>query len=249
MNTDLYGNSLRKFYNRFGMENEGPPDNVNVSAFLPSIDFSDQIKLIDRICEDQRVFEKFDECRKLIDNLADSLKDDSFMNEINESIVDIEKSDSEHLTNGIFWQYLASVLDPKISKKLDINIPFDPLPSINQEFLKTQGSLIFRLYIGLVYMKEGPIINILKRSQRNGNPISQNAYRLITCDYVRHIRNALSHSTFKSTTFGIYFKDEYKGELKCETVASPEFLNSITTWIMLINLQCSTVIDSKSIKN
>ncbi|WP_128755368.1 hypothetical protein [Aquimarina sediminis] len=249
MNTDLYGHSLRKFYNRFGMENEGPSNSINVSSLLPSIDFSDEIKLIDKICNDQTVFGKFKECRMLINDVADSLQDESFMNEINNTIIDVKNDDYEHLTNGIFWQYLASVLDPKVSEKLDINIPFNPLPSIHQELLKTQGSLIFRLYIGLVYMKEGPIINILKRSQRNKNPISQKVYKLMKCDYVRHIRNALSHSTFKSTSFGIYFKDEDKGILKCEIVASPKFLDSLTTWIMLINYQCSNAIDPKNIKH
>ena len=100
------------------------------------------------------------------------------------------------------------------------------------------------MYVALVYMKEGPTINILNQAARNRKPISQMAKKLLQCDYVRHLRNALSHSTFESTAFGIYFNDHDK----FETVASPEFLNSLTTWVMLINLQCLSVIDYKNEK-
>jgi hypothetical protein len=91
-------------------------------------------------------------------------------------------------------------------------------------------------------MKEGPLNKMINQSAINRKPISHICKKLLNCDYVRHLRNALSHSTFESTGFGIYFNDSGK----FETVASPEFLNSLTTWIMLLNLQCSMVIDLKT---
>jgi hypothetical protein len=245
MNQDQIGNSLRRFYRMYGVANEGPPDNFNVSALLPSEDFQDEINLIDKICSDLLVIKKHEECAELIENVANSLGESNFMEEIADSAIEFDKSDKEHLTNGIFWHYLASVLHPKLGKELDVKISIPgQLPEINQELLKVQGSLIFRMYVALVYMKEGPTLNILNQAARNRKPISQMAKKLLHCDYVRHLRNALSHSTFKSTTFGIYFNDYDK----FETVASPEFLNSLTTWVMLINLQCSTVIDHKNEK-
>lgn len=243
MKTDLYGNALRKYYKLFGMENEGPPDNVNVSAIFATMNFQNEIILIERICSEKETIKKHKECKNLINDVANLLSDSNFMDEINDSVIEYKSSEKDHLINGIFWHYLASLLHPKVSKELNVSIPFfGVLPEIKKELLKTQGSLIFRLYIALVYMKEGPIIKILTQSAKNRNPISQKAKKLLECDYVRHLRNALSHSTFESTTFGIYFNDYNK----FETVASPEFLNSLTSWIMLINLQCSTVIIYKN---
>ena len=243
MEQDHYGNALRKFYNLFGVDNEGPPDSINISALLSSVDFNDEIILIDKICSNQLVIKKHNECKELIEYVANSLGDSNFMEEIDNSTIEFKPSDKDRLTNGIFWHYLASVLNPKVSREMEVNIPFPgELPEMKQELLKVQGSLIFRMYMALVYMKEGPTIKILNQAAKSRKSISQKAKKLIQCDYVRHLRNALAHSTFESTTFGIYFNDFDK----FETVASPEFLNSLTTWIMLINLQCSNVIDYKN---
>jgi len=86
------------------------------------------------------------------------------MNEINDSISEFTNAEREPLTNGIFWHYLASALDPKLEKQLKYEIPFpEELPFVNRQLLKVQGSLIFRLYISLVYMKEGPLLKISRR--------------------------------------------------------------------------------------
>jgi len=240
MESDLIGNALRKFYGIFGMKNEGPPPNLNVAELFPNLNYEDDINLIERICNNSEAIRKHKECVDLIEFVANSLSGSKFIDEISDTIVTCSKSEKDHLSNGIFWHYLASVLDPKISKELELKVPFPiELPPVNQHLLKTQGSLTFRLYITLVYMKEGPLVNLLDQAAKNKKPISYKVKKLLQCDYVRHIRNALSHSTFESTPFGIYFNDYNK----FETVASPEFLDSLTTWIMLINLHCSVVID------
>lgn len=243
MNTDSIGDSLRRFYKIFGMENEGPPDRLNVTSLFPSIDFIEDISLVERICNNQDTVKKHIICKELLEEIANSLGDNKFMDEINDSIVSCTDSERTHLTNGIYWYYLASTLNPKVGGNLEITIPFseEKLLDMNQNILKMQGSIIFRLYMTLVHMKEGPLIKMLKETAVNRKPISQKANKLLRCDYIRHLRNALSHSTFESTSFGIYFNDENK----FEAVASPEFLDSLTTWIMLLNLQCSTVIDLK----
>lgn len=242
METDIIGNALRKYYGLFGVDNEGPPAGINVSKLLGNITFDFELQLIEKICKDENVVHKHRECSNLVEQIANLLNDTGFMNEINDSISAVTDTEREHFTNGIFWHYLASVLDPKLEKQLNYEIPFpNELPLIKRDLLKTQGSLIFRLYISLVYMKEGPLLKLLKETSKNKKPISQLALKLIKCDYVRHLRNAISHSTFESTSFGILFKDEDK----FEAVATPEFLNKLGTWIFLINFQCSTVIDRK----
>lgn len=242
METDIIGNALRKYYGLFGVENEGPPVGVNVSKLLGDVKFDFELKLIDSICDNEIVVRKHKECNILVEQIANSLNEASFMNEIRDSISEVAINEREHFTNGIFWHYLALGLDPTLEKKLKYKIPFpDELPVNNINLIKTQGSLIFRLYISLVYMKEGPLLKILKEASNNNKDISKLALKLIRCDYVRHIRNAISHSTFESTSFGILFKDKDK----FEAVATPEFLNKLATWIFLIYFQCSTVIDKK----
>lgn len=243
MATDTIGDSLRKYYKIFGMENEGPPENLNISELVPQVLGKTDIDLIERICNNPESLRKHKECKELIEKGANLIGDSNFMNEIDNSIIEYTDSESEHLTNGIFWHYLASILDPKLKNEIGFEIPIPgELPEMKKELLKVQGSLIFRLYIALVYMKEGPLNKMINQTATKRKPISQICKKLLNCDYVRHLRNALSHSTFESTGFGIYFKDSDK----FETVGSPEFLNSLTTWIMLLNLQCSTVIDLKT---
>ena len=242
MEIDIIGNALRKYYGLFGVENEGPPTEVNVSKLFGDINFDSELQLIERICNDDIVVRKHNECNTLIEQIANSLNGANFMNEIKDSITEVTINEKEHFTNGIFWQYLALALDPKVEKQLNYEIPFPSNLSLNnKDLLKTQGSLIFRLYISLVYMKEGPLLKILTETSKNRKPISGLALRFIRCDYVRHLRNAISHSTFESTSFGILFKDEDK----FEAVTTPEFLNKLATCIFLINFQCSNVIDKK----
>lgn len=242
MNSDVIGNALRKYYSTFGVENEGPPNGLNVTELSNNVNFDSDLQLIDRIVNDSTIVRKHKECDDLLEKIADSLTDANFMNEINDSLSEFSDSEREHLTNGIFWYYLASALDPKMEKQLNYEIPFPGnLPVPTSQLLKIQGSLLFRLYISLVYMKEGPLLKILKETSKNRKPISQLALKLIKCDYVRHIRNAISHSTFESTSFGVLFRDEDKFEV----VATPEFLNKLATWVYLINYQCLTVIAKK----
>lgn len=242
MNSDVIGNALRKYYSTFGVENERPPNGLNVSELFHNVNFDADLQLIERLVNDSAIIRKHEECNDLLEKIANSLTGVDFMNEINDSISEFSDSEREHLTNGVFWHYLASALDPKMEKQLNYEIPFPGnLPVVNSQLLKLQGSLLFRLYISLVYMKEGPLLRILKETSKNRKPISQLALKLIRCDYVRHIRNAISHSTFETTSFGILFKDEDKFEV----VATPEFLNKLATWVFLINYQCSTVIDKK----
>ncbi len=246
MDSDKIGNALKQYYKIFGFENEGPPDNLNVNSLLPSTNFLNDIERIESICCNQEAIRKHSECKDLLDSVANALTDAKFMEELNQSILSSSEPEREHLSNGMFWHYLANTLDPKASQSLGIDIPMPKsLSKISQHILRLHGSLIFRLYITLVYMKEGPLIKMLKTTAINKQPIAQKANKLLRCDYIRHLRNALAHSTFEPTICGIYFKDEDKFEV----IASPAFLASLSTWIMLLNYQCSIVLDLKSENN
>jgi hypothetical protein len=68
--------------------------------------------------------------------------------------------------------------------------------------------------------------------------ISTECLKLLKCDYVRHIRNSLAHSSFKSSVAGLYFQDRNG----FKTISTPGFLNLLLSWIMVINTCCLTVI-------
>lgn len=245
MAIDTIGDSLRKYYRIYGMENEGPPDNLNVSEILPFAINSYEITLIDKICSNKKTIKQHNDCKELIEKLANSLDGYDFMNEIYGSKIQPTDSEREHMTNGVFWHYLASILDPKLENEIGFEIPIpEELRPTYKILLKTQGSLIFRLYMTIVYMKDGPLNKMIRHKENERKPIIQICKKLIDCDYVRHLRNALSHSTFESTICGIYFRD---GD-KFETIASPEFLTSLTTWIYLLNYSYLTATDCRALK-
>ena len=114
------------------------------------------------------------------------------------------------------------------------------MPGRNTAYYEAVMGKPNRFYDSERPMKRDKLPEVLSKEEVQN--VLKETKKLLQCDDVRHLRNALAHSTFESTTFGICFNDYDK----FETVASPEFLNSLTTWIMLINFQCSNVIDYKS---
>ena len=92
-------------------------------------------------------------------------------------------------------------------------------------------------------MREGPIYEILKIGSKNYQcKIMNKCYKLFNSDYIRHIRNALSHGTFSINIAGIYFKDE-----KYEIVSTPGFLDKIIIWIFILYYQCVLFIQKENV--
>ena len=106
--------------------------------------------------------------------------------------------------------------------------------------LTLEGSLVMRLYISLVYMREGVLNRVISQSARNGSQCCQQIRKLLNCDYIRRIRNALSHGTFSPYVAGLIFRDEANS-----VVATPSFLSWLSMWIMLINLQAVVACKTK----
>jgi hypothetical protein len=147
--------------------------------------------------------------------------------------VQLSSRDFEELYSGVLWFSLAATLD-----KRDGNLPTTPFDdkiaiplSLNVK-LTLQGSLVMRLYIALVYMREGVLNSVISQGARNGSRCCQQIRKLLNSDYVRRIRNALSHGTFSPCMAGLIFRDE-NGTI----IATPSFLSWLSMWIMLINLQ------------
>jgi hypothetical protein len=229
---DNVGDLLRHFYGMFGMPDEGPPQELNVTATIgwrvPDTEFD----LLRAALGDDIACRQLRECRSILDDLATRLRGEGLIQELC-GIPFPSGEGFEQLSSGVFWFALAASLDSR-EKGLPVT-PFDetidlPLPLKVQ--MTVHGSLVLRLYVALVYMREGILADLINESSRVGGQCLDRVKKLLNCDYVRRIRNALSHGSFSTCIAGIVFRDD-RGAI----VATPGFLSWLGTWLMLIQLQ------------
>ena len=86
-------------------------------------------------------------------------------------------------------------------------------------------------------MREGAIGDIITAGSAERLPILGLCRKLINCDYVRHIRNALSHADFSPCMAGIVFRDN-----DCLYIASPGFHDWLCIWLFIIHHNCMCVL-------
>ncbi len=230
--SDQLGSVLREFYAVFGMPNEGPPPNVDVTSLigLDSVQ-ADDISSLRSAVNDQSLRRQFGVCREILDDLAMRLASKELLREL--STLPVSDRDFEQLSSSIFWFSLAATLDQRrdglpatpLDKQID-------LPLAVKIRMVVQGSLVMRLYLSLVYMREGVLSDLIAQGAQAANPCCGRVRKLLDSDYVRRIRNALSHGSFSSSVAGIAFRDD-KGVI----IAAPGFLNWMCTMLMLIQVQ------------
>jgi hypothetical protein len=231
MKNDDIGNLLRNFYKSFGRPEEGPPTDLNVSELFGTTVDQRELDVLQTSLTDTTLQRQFIECQQIIEDLATRLTSEELLQDL--SGISISSHDFEELYKGVLWFSLAATLD-KRKDNLPVT-PFDThidLPLHTKIKITIEGSLVMRLYIALVYMREGFLNDLISQAARNGSQCCQQIRKLLNCDYLRHIRNALSHGTFSSCVAGLVFHDE-----KNVVIATPGFLNWLSTLIMLINLQ------------
>jgi hypothetical protein len=235
--SDIVGDVLRAFYKRYGMPDEGPPQGVSVTAlvgegFIPQ----HELELLRRAIADDHLHRQFDQCRAILDDLAGRLTREEFLREV--STLNWNSADQfEQLSNGVFWFSLASCLDQRTDGEpvLPPALAHLRLPLPIQIRLTIVGSLVLRLYIALVYMREGALASIIDEGARLQKPCCGKVKKLLSCDYLRRMRNALSHGSFSQSFAGLVFADSNGAVL-----ATPGFLKWLSTWINLIQLQALT---------
>ena len=229
---DVIGNTLRKFYAVFGMPEEGPSPDFNITEMLPDTTFaSEDLALFHTAIDDQTLRRQFGICREILDDLASRLTSEDLLREL--STIPVSDRDFEELSSGVFWFALASSLDRR--KNGVPTTPFDEqihLPLPVKIKMTVQGSLVLRLYLSLVYMREGVMTNLIAQGAQAGKPCCGRVRKLLNCDYLRRIRNALSHGSFSTSIAGIVFRDD-NGVVP----STPDFLNWLCTCLMLIQLQ------------
>jgi len=229
---DDIGDLLRRFYSTFGMPNEGPTEDLNVEAIIGGSLPDADLNVLRTALADEIACRQLRDCRDVLDDVATRLTGDEFLQEL--CGIPMPDRGLEQLSSGVFWFALASSLDsrdadglPVLPPGLDMDIP---LPVRVQ--LTMYGSLVLRLYIALVYMREGLLADLIRESSRAGGRCSSRVEKLLNCDFVRRVRNALSHGTFSTCAAGIVFQDD-----RGSVVATPGFLNWLCTWLNLIQLQ------------
>jgi hypothetical protein len=231
MTNDEIGDLLRDFYKSYGRPEEGPPPDLDVSKLVSTPISQKELDILRTALADTALRRQFTECQIIIEDLATRLTSEELLRDL--SGISISSQDFEKLYVGVFWFSLAATLDKRKG-----NLPLTPfdkhinLPLHLKIKISVEGSLVMRLYIALVYMREGILNSLISQGARNGSRCCQQIRRLLNCDYLRHIRNALSHGTFSSCFAGLVFCDE-----NSVVIATPSFLNWLSRWIMLINLQ------------
>jgi hypothetical protein len=235
---DDIGDLLRRFYGTYGRPEEGPPDGLNVAELLPTSEAIHQdSELIRLFLTDKTVERDFLRCREILEQIATALADPTSFSQELQNLNLQSKVDMEHLTNGIFWFTLASQLHPNaVTKPDDLSLPAQ-IPEPFRRSLQIQGALVFKLYIGLVYIREGTLHDILAAGSAARMPTLTLCNKLLNCDYVRHLRNALSHADFSPCMAGIIFRDN--GYL---CIASPGFLDWLCIWLLILYHSCGRVL-------
>ena len=230
--SDSIGDLLRDFYGAFGMPEEGPPPELNVTATIGAGVPETELDVLRVALRDDVGRRQLRDCRAILEDLAAQLTGEELLRELS-SIPLPSEHGFDQLLGGVLWFVLAASLD---SRKQGLPVtPLDdifdiPLPI--KVRMAVHGSLVLRLYIALVYMREGVLSDWISESSRAGGQCSARVRKLLNSEYIRRIRNALSHGSFSPCSAGIVFRDDH-GAL----VATPGFLNWLSTWLMLIQLQ------------
>ncbi len=228
---DNIGDTLRNFYAIYGEADEGPPPNINVAEMLGETKATEEdVALLQAAIDDEALRRQFGICREILKDVADRLASEELLREL--SNVHVCSRDFEELSSGVFWFALASSLDRRenglpttpFDNQIDLDVPVKVRMTI-------QGSLVLRLYVSLVYMREGVMTDLIAKGAKAGKPCCGRVRKLLYCDYVRRIRNALSHGSFSSTVAGISFRGD-SGVI----LATPGFLNWLCTCLMLVQL-------------
>jgi hypothetical protein len=229
---DNIGGTLREFYTVYGIADEGPPPNVNITELLSDTSVvPEDLALLRTAIDDQELRHQFGICHIILEDLANRLTSEELLHEL--STIPVSNRDFEELSSGVFWFALANSLDRR--ENGNPTTPFDEqihLPLPVKIRMTVHGSLVLRLYLSLVYMREGVMTNLIAQGAKAKKPCCGRVQKLLNCDYVRRIRNALSHGSFSCSIAGIVFRDD-----DYVILATPGFLNWLCTWLMLIQLQ------------
>jgi hypothetical protein len=231
---DPIGDLLREFYAFYGAPSEGPRAEDNVTELVGNERMSQHEFLnLRRALDDERARKDFLACKRVLEDLANRLTTDELLREIS-SVTSTSDAEFEQLSNGVLWFSLAASLDQRVGRmpKLPPGFEAIDLPLASKVNMTVVGSLVLRLYVALVLMREGALKDLTLQGARAHKPCCTQVQKLLNSEYVGRIRNALSHGSFSSSIAGLSLQDKH-GIL----VGTPGFLSWLCTWLNLIQLQ------------
>lgn len=226
--------TLREYYSFYGNTDEGLiNDTIAIDSITINDELAAELSLLSKLLNNNKSKKDFNYCKCKLEEIATKLSANPCLIEELKLIKNDIELDINGISNGVIWFQQAqetclpnnnNMQDITKLVNLDINI-------INS--LRMQGSLILQLYIALVYMRCGPVSKILQIGSTKKCQTMDLYKKILYSDYVRHIRNALSHGSFKINIAGVYFNDE-----GYEIVATQKFLNQICMWLFVLYYQC-----------
>ena len=238
----MVGDLLRRFYATYGMPDEGPPPEANVTQMMGADSIRpDDTAVLNGALNDPAQLRQFARCRDVLNELTSAMTGDTLLRELS-SVTTRSEGEFDSMLSGVLWFSLAASLD---QRKAGLPVtPFDEqfhIPLALKVRTTVEGSLVMRLYLALVYMREGVLSTRIAHGARSGLPCCGRVSKLLNSEYVRRIRNALSHGTFSSCAAGIAFSDD-NGTI----VATPGFMAWMCHWLMLVQLQGLAAVGKES---
>ena len=160
---DALGDLLRDYYRLYGVADEGPPPNLNVSALIGALTAGDAMSLqsdlvlLNRMVADKSLSSLVRECDALLEEIANEAGQTMLLEEIDQRYEDMSL-EPEAVFHGILWYAQACHADPRDSDEAKRFTPLQsavragasPLWALGQQ---VTGAAILRLYIALVYLR------------------------------------------------------------------------------------------------
>lgn len=227
--------TLRAYYSFYGNTDEISINDMNdIDRITINDELAKELSLLSKLLNNDKSKKDFNDCKCILEEIANRLSANPSLIEELELIKNDIDLDINGISNGIIWfqQAQETYLQHGNNKLQDIS----KLVNLDKNIihgLKMQGSLILQLYIALVYMRSGPVLKILQAGSIRKCQTMNLYKKLLYSDYIRHIRNSLSHGSFKINIAGVYFNDE-----GYEIVATPKFLNQVCIWLFILYYQC-----------
>jgi hypothetical protein len=170
--------------------------------------------------------------KQSLEALTNNMQDFTFISEWKANLIN-ESDFLEKCSNSITWHLLLQSLNPRHNPavltwmSVDENTPQFELLAFRQALY---GSMIMQLYVALIHNRE-ILARIVKTISSKSETIRQLEI-LLSCDYVRHMRNSLAHGDYLIFSGGVIFNDQ-----KNSVAAPSSLIEDLSTWLNLIMLQ------------
>lgn len=184
--------------------------------------------------EEKRV-NQFIKAKILLNNLIEDMTNGKLISQWHR-IIHLENNSADQIGQSVFWHRILCELHSSsdtVNKLLIHECRTEEEKSI-MFYSALTGIHILKSYLAFVYNREILLKYLNKATiDKAENDSVMKLKRFLCCDYIRHIRNALSHGSFEIFVGGVIFIDKQE-----KVYATPSILEKLSSWMNLIELQC-----------